>query len=55
MTAVTGDLWLVGQLAGKAAVAALIQPHGERSQKLAGDMALVALRPEPDFPAPFAP
>jgi molybdopterin-synthase adenylyltransferase len=53
MTAVTGDLWLVGQLTGKVAVATLMQPHGDRSQRLAGDMALIALRPEPDFPAPF--
>jgi len=53
MTAVTGDLWLMGDLAAKAVVATLLKEAGETSQTLAGDMALIALRPEPDFPAPF--
>jgi molybdopterin/thiamine biosynthesis adenylyltransferase len=53
MTAVTGDLGLVGALTAKAAVATMLQAQGERSQKLAGDMCLIALRPQPDFPEPF--
>jgi hypothetical protein len=53
MTAVTGDLGLVGDLTAKAAVATLLQTAGQRSQRLAGDMGLIALRPEPDLPPPF--
>jgi molybdopterin-synthase adenylyltransferase len=53
MTAVTGDLALVGQLAAKAAVATLLAPAGHRDQRLAGDHALIALRPLPGKPAPF--
>jgi len=53
MTAVTGDLSLIGQLAAKAAVATLMERKGMASQRLAGDHALIALRPVPDFPEPF--
>jgi molybdopterin/thiamine biosynthesis adenylyltransferase len=53
MTAVTGDLGLVADLAAKATVATLLQALGDRSQKLAGEMCLIALRPQPDFPEPF--
>lgn len=53
MTAVTGDLWLVGALAAKAAVATLLGAAGIRDQRLPGDMALIGLRPEPDRLPPF--
>jgi ThiF family len=53
MTAVTGDLGLVGQLAAKAAVATLLSRRGQGDQKLAGDQAIVGLRPVPPFPEPF--
>jgi molybdopterin-synthase adenylyltransferase len=53
MSAVTGDLWLVGAFAAKAAVATLLQTTGIRDQRLPGDMALIALRPEPERPPPF--
>lgn len=53
MSAVTGDLWLVGAIAAKAAVATLMQASGVRDQTLAGDMAIIGLRPEPDRPPPF--
>jgi len=53
MTAVAGDLGLVGQLAAKAAVATLLEPRGFRDQRLAGDHAVIGLRPLPGKPAPF--
>lgn len=53
MTAVTGDLGLVGQLAAKAAVATLLEPKGFRDQRLPGDCAVIGLRPLPGKPAPF--
>lgn len=54
MTAVTGDLWLIGGIAAKATVATLLEASGDRSQRLAGDMAIIGLRPEPDRPPPFS-
>jgi molybdopterin/thiamine biosynthesis adenylyltransferase len=53
MTAVTGDLALVGHLVAKAAVSTLMERRGERGEKLAGDHGAIALRPLPGFPAPF--
>jgi molybdopterin/thiamine biosynthesis adenylyltransferase len=53
MTAVTGDLGLVGQLAAKAAVATCLEPKGFRDQRLPGDHAVIGLRPLPGKPAPF--
>lgn len=53
MTAVTGDLALVGQLSAKAAVATLLDPKGFRDQRLPGDQAVIGLRPLPGKPAPF--
>jgi hypothetical protein len=53
MTAVTGDLGLVGQLAAKVAVATLLEPRGFRDQRLPGDHAVIGLRPLPGKPAPF--
>jgi len=53
MTAVGGDLALVGQLAAKVAVATLLEAAGHADQRLAGDHNIVALRPAPDAAYPF--
>lgn len=53
MTAVTGDLALVGQLAAKVAVATLLRGEGRPDQRLPGDQAIVGLRPVPPFEKPF--
>ncbi len=53
MTAVGGDLGLVGQLAAKAAVATLLLARGYRDQRLPGDHAVIGLRPLPSLAAPF--
>jgi hypothetical protein len=53
MTAVGGDLHLVGQLAAKIAVATLLERSGQADQILPGELAIAALRPEPGRPAPF--
>lgn len=53
MTAVGGDLSLVADLVGKAAVATILERKGHWAQRLPGEQALVALRPVPDLPEPF--
>jgi hypothetical protein len=53
MTAVGADLHLVGQFAAKLTVATLLERHGIPEQRLPGDHMLLALRPRPDWPAPF--
>jgi molybdopterin/thiamine biosynthesis adenylyltransferase len=53
MTAVGGDLGLVGQLAAKAAVATLLQARGHGDQRLPGDHAVLGLRPRPGLAEPF--
>ncbi len=53
MTAVGADLGLVGQLAAKTAVATLLQADGYRDQTLAGDHAVIGLRPRPGIAPPF--
>lgn len=53
MTAVGGDLGLVGQLAAKTAVATLLQSKGYRDQRLPGDHAILGLRPIPGMAKPF--
>jgi molybdopterin/thiamine biosynthesis adenylyltransferase len=53
MTAVTTDLGLVGDVAAKAALATLLEPSGFRDQRLAGDHAILSLRPKPGRAAPF--
>ena len=53
MTAVGGDLHVVGALAAKFAVATLLEAKGHREQRLRGEQALVALRPLPSLPEPF--
>lgn len=53
MTAVTGDLGIVGDLAAKITVATLLEPLGFLDQRLAGDHAVMALRPKPLRAEPF--
>lgn len=54
MTAVGGDLDLVGKLAAKVAVATLLEKAGFREQRLPGDQAVIGLRPRVDGePPPF--
>ena len=53
MTAVGGDLGLVGQLAAKASVATLLADLGYREQRLPGDHAILGLQPKPNVAAPF--
>jgi molybdopterin/thiamine biosynthesis adenylyltransferase len=53
MTAVGGDLALVGHLAAKVAVATLLEATGHADQRLPGDHQIVALRPMPDAAYPF--
>jgi hypothetical protein len=53
MTAVGGDLHLVGQLAAKVAVATLLEPRRHSDQVLGGEHAVVALRPQPGWASPF--
>jgi len=55
MTAVAGDLHLVGQLAAKAAIATLLEKVGYHEQLLPADQLVVGLRPGPDLPTPFDP
>lgn len=53
MTAVGGDLGLVGDLAAKMTVATLLERTGDFAQRLPGDALTVALRPVPHLEAPF--
>jgi molybdopterin-synthase adenylyltransferase len=53
MTAVGGDLHLVGYLAAKIAVATLLESSGHPDQRLPGEHALLALRPQPDWAPPM--
>ncbi|KOX24396.1 hypothetical protein ADK67_19065 [Saccharothrix sp. NRRL B-16348] len=53
MTAVGSDLHLVGQFAAKFAVATHLQGKGQHDQRFAGEHAVLALRPEPGWAAPY--
>jgi molybdopterin-synthase adenylyltransferase len=53
MTAVAADLFIVGQLAAKAAVSTLLEASGHPDQRLPGDHGIIALRPPADLAAPF--
>lgn len=53
MTAVGGDLDLVGRIAARVAVSTLLDQAGYRPERLPGDHAVIGLRPPPDLPAPF--
>jgi molybdopterin/thiamine biosynthesis adenylyltransferase len=53
MTAVPTDLSLVGDLAAKVTLATLLEPLGFRDQRLAGDHAILGLRPKPTRKEPF--
>jgi molybdopterin-synthase adenylyltransferase len=54
MTAVGGDLGLVGQFAAKVTVATILDSKGHRDQRLPGDQVVIPLRPRPDLTSPFA-
>jgi hypothetical protein len=54
MTAVPPDLHLVGEVAAKTAVATLLEAHhGDHTQILPGDQAVIGLRPGGDLGAPY--
>jgi molybdopterin-synthase adenylyltransferase len=53
MTAVTGDLMLVGNAAAKVAVATVLERYGRRDQRLPGDLCITGLQPNPSRRAPF--
>jgi hypothetical protein len=53
MTAVGGDLGLIGSMAAKVAVATLLEAGGAFDQRLLGDHAVVGLRPRSDLAPPF--
>lgn len=53
MTAVGGDLHLIGQLTAKITVATLLRTQGELDQTLVDDNLVIALRPSPGYAAPF--
>jgi hypothetical protein len=53
MTAVGPDLAFMGNLAAKVTVATLVKRLGYNDQRLPGEQAIVALRPQPGFEAPF--
>lgn len=53
MTAVGGDLGLVGQFAAKLTVATILEPRGHRDQRLPGDQVVIPLRPRPGLASPF--
>jgi hypothetical protein len=53
MTAVGGDLALVGHLAAKIVVASLLERVGDRAQALPGDALTIALAPVPGLRPPF--
>lgn len=53
MTAVGGDLHLVGHLAAKAAVSTILERKGWTDQRLPGEHAIFSLRPQPDWAPPF--
>jgi hypothetical protein len=53
MTAVGGDLHLVGQHAAKMAVATLLQANGFNEQRTPSDHMIIGLRPAPAWPEPY--
>ncbi len=53
MTAVGGDLHLIGSMAAKVAIATLLRQAGEPGQSLQDDNLVLALRPSGSFSPPF--
>lgn len=53
MTAVTGDLGLMGDLAAKVSISTMLERKGFRDQRLPGDHAVIGLRPKPGRREPF--
>jgi hypothetical protein len=53
MTAIGTDLELMGRLLAKSTVASLLESEGMADQRLAGETAIVGLRPTGNTPAPY--
>lgn len=54
MTAVPPDLRYIGTLAAKTAVATVLESlHGDHTQRLPGEQAILGLRPTGDLAPPF--
>lgn len=53
MTAIGGDLALMGQLAAKVAVATILERRGYRDQRLSSNHIIIGLRPDAEWVAPF--
>ncbi|MGJ9425944.1 HesA/MoeB/ThiF family protein [Nesterenkonia halotolerans] len=53
MTAIGTDLELLGRLLAKATVASILESAGMADQRLAGETAIVGLRPTGNAPAPY--
>ena len=53
MTAVGGDLMIIGQFAAKVAVATLLEDAGHYDQRIALDWAVIGLRSDMGAPDPF--
>lgn len=55
MTAIAGDLALMGQLAAKAAVTTILERRGYRDQRWTADHLIIGLRPDLEWGSPFDP
>lgn len=55
MTAIAGDLALMGQLAAKAAVTTILERRGYRDQRWTADHLIIGLRPDLEWDPPFDP
>lgn len=53
MTAIAGDLALMGQLAAKAAVTTILERRGYRDQRWTADHLIIGLRPDLEWGPPF--
>jgi hypothetical protein len=53
MTAIGTDLELVGRLLAKATLATMLESTGMADQRLAGETAVLGLRPTGNTPAPY--
>lgn len=55
MTAIAGDLALMGQLTAKAAVTTILERRGYRDQRWTADHLIIGLRPDLEWGPPFDP
>lgn len=53
MTAIAGDLRLMGAMAAKTAVATILERRGHRDQRMTGNHIAIGLRPNMNWEAPF--